>query len=60
MHDAGADLLCLAEVPEILPQVSAGPADHIQSGMVFIAALRALPLKIVIDQDLAVIAAACS
>ena len=43
------DLLSLADIPEILAQISAGTTGNIHLGMILVMALWALPLEIIID-----------
>ena len=49
MQHARIDLLRLAHIPEILPEITAGAARHIHLCMVFIPALRALPRQIFVN-----------
>ena len=58
MHHAGLDLLGLAHVPEVFTQVAAGTAGDVHLGLVLVVTGRALPLKVGVELDLAVVAAA--
>ena len=53
----GLDLLGLANIPEVLTQVTAGAAGDVHLAVVLVAAAGALPLVLVVDLDLPVIAA---
>ena len=57
MEHAGIDLSGLSNIPEIFPQIATGSPCHIHFIMVFVAAVRALPFHIIIDDDLAILAA---
>lgn len=48
------NLLRLADVPELLAQVAAGPANDIHLPMILIVANGALPLAFIVDDDLSV------
>ena len=53
----GLDLFGLAHVPEILAQIAASAARDVHLRVILIAAVGALPLVVVVDDDLPVIAA---
>ena len=57
MQNSGLDLLGLAHVPEVLAQIAAGAAGNVHLGVVLVAAVGALPLVVIIDNDLPVVAA---
>ena len=44
-------------VPEVLAQIAAGPPRHVHLGVVLVVAHGALPLVVLVDDDLAVVAA---
>ena len=54
MEHPGANLFRLSDIPEIFPQITARPPCHIHFIVVFIAAVRAFPLLILVYDDLAV------
>src|SRR5699024_199687 len=58
VQDPGLDLLGLAHVPVVFTQVSAGAAGDIHLVLVLVVAHGALPLEVVVDHDLPVVAAA--
>ena len=58
MQHPGLDLLGLAHVPVVLTQISAGTAGDVHLILVGVVAHRALPLEVVVDDDLPVVAAA--
>ena len=58
MQNSRLDLLGLAHVPEVLPQVAAGAPGDVHLGLVGVVAHGALPLEILVDLDLPVEAAA--
>ena len=57
MEHAGLDFLRFALVPEILSEISAGAARDVHAALILIMTLGALPLVVVVDEDLSVKAA---
>ena len=57
MKNSRLDLLGLASIPEVLSQIAAGSSGDIHLRMILVMTLRAFPLHIVVDHDLAVITA---
>lgn len=55
MQNSALDLLRLSGVPEILSEISTGASGHIHLAVILISTLRALPLQIVIEFDLALV-----
>ena len=54
MSYARLDLLRFTDVPELLAQVPAGPANDIHLPMILIVANGALPLAFIVDDDLSI------
>lgn len=54
MQYASLDFLGLSLVPEIFTQITAGPARDVHFLMIFIVAIGALPLIIIVNDNLAV------
>ena len=52
--DTRFDLFGFADIPELLTQVPAGPADDIHRALIFVVAVGTLPLAIIIDDDFAI------
>ena len=57
VQNAGFDFFGFAHVPEVFAQVAAGTAGYVHQVMVFVAAVRAFPFQIVVDDNFAVEAA---
>ena len=57
MQHPGSDLLRLAGIPEILSQITAGTSGHVHLRVILIVALGTLPLYVLVDLYLSVIAA---
>ena len=57
MHHSGINLFRLTHIPEILAKITACTSCNIHLRVILIAAVGALPLVVVVDDDLPVIAA---
>ena len=54
MQHSCLNFLCLTDIPEILTKITTGSSCYIHLRMVFIAALRAFPFIIIINDNLTV------
>ena len=57
MQHSGFDFFCFSDVPEVFAEVAACSSCDVHFGVIFIAALRAFPFIIIIDDNFAVVAA---